>query len=59
MKHIDKIYIINLKHRADRWALCEQQLRSYNITNYTRFDAIRPDLKNVNPIEYFLHAKTM
>lgn len=52
MKHIDKIYIINLRNRTDRWELCEQQLQQYNITNYKRFDAIKPNLKSINPIEY-------
>jgi len=52
MNNISKIYIINLKHRTDRWHNCVQQLNKYNITNYERFDAIRYDFKDINPIHY-------
>ena len=45
MDKIDKIYIINLKDRIDRWNDSLVQLNKYNIENYERFDAIRPDLK--------------
>jgi len=49
---IDNIYIINLKERTDRWEHCLSQLKKYNITNYTRLDAIRPALKSMHPIQY-------
>jgi GR25 family glycosyltransferase involved in LPS biosynthesis len=49
---IDKIYIINLKNRTDRWKLCLEQLQKYNITNYKRFNAIKPDLKKIKKIHY-------
>ena len=52
MNNIDKIYIINLKERTDRWQNCLQQLNKYNITNFTRFDAIKPALNKINPIQY-------
>lgn len=52
MNNIDNIYIINLKERTDRWQHCLQQLKKYNITNFTRFDAIKPDLNKINPIQY-------
>jgi len=52
MNNIDKIFIINLKHRTDRWDECIKQLNKYNITNYERFDAVRYDLKDINPIHY-------
>lgn len=52
MECIDQIYIINLKNRTDRWNICKEQLIKNNITNYKRFDAIRPDLTKVNPIHY-------
>ena len=52
MDNIDKIYIINLKERTDRWKKCIEQLNKYNITNYERFDAIKPDLNKINPIQY-------
>ena len=52
MDKIDKIYIINLKDRIDRWNDSLVQLNKYNIENYERFDAIRPDLKKIDPIHY-------
>lgn len=52
MENIDKIYIINLKQRTDRWNKCIQQLTNYGITNYERFNAIQPDLTKINPIQY-------
>lgn len=52
MEKIDRIYIINLKERSDRWSNCIKQLTKYNIINYERFDAIRPDLTKIDPIQY-------
>jgi glycosyl transferase family 25 len=52
MEKIDKIYIINLKHRTDRWSKCIEQLNRYNITNFTRFNAIIPDLNKIDAIHY-------
>lgn len=52
MNNIDKIYIINLKHRTDRWEKCLEQLNKYNITNYERFDAICPDLNDIDKSQY-------
>lgn len=52
MENINQIYIINLKHRTDRWDKCIKQLNKYNITRYIRFDAIKPDLNEINPIQY-------
>ena len=52
MDKISKIYIINLKERTDRWKYCLIQLKKYNIENYERFEAIRPDLKKIVPIQY-------
>ena len=52
MDFIDQIYIINLKNRTDRWNMCMEQLIKYNIKNYKRFDAIRPDLTTINHIHY-------
>lgn len=52
MNCIDHIYIINLESRSDRWQMCLEQLIKYNIKNYQRFNAIRPDLTKINPIEY-------
>ena len=52
MNNIDKIYIINLKHRTDRWEKCLEQLNKYNITNFERFDAICPDINNIDKSQY-------
>jgi GR25 family glycosyltransferase involved in LPS biosynthesis len=52
MNDIDQIYIINLKERTDRWEQCLAQLNKYNITNYKRFEAIKPNLTDINPIHY-------
>jgi GR25 family glycosyltransferase involved in LPS biosynthesis len=40
--YFDRIFIINLKHRTDRWSKMIQKLEKYGITNYERFDAIDP-----------------
>lgn len=52
MDNISKIYIINLKERTDRWKDCLTQLQKYNINNYERFCAIRPNLEEIDPIHY-------
>lgn len=52
MDKIDKIYIINLKERQDRWTDSLIELKKHNIENYERFEAIRPDLKKNDPIQY-------
>lgn len=36
---VDKIFIINLNHRTDRWSLITSQLDRLNIKNYERFPA--------------------
>lgn len=43
---LDKIFIINLEHRTDRWQSCLRQLQRFNITNYERFSAIKPNLSD-------------
>jgi GR25 family glycosyltransferase involved in LPS biosynthesis len=52
MENINQIYIINLQHRKDRWEACMKQLNRYNIRNYVRFDAIKPDLNQIDPVQY-------
>ena len=54
MDKIDKIYIINLEERTDRWKDCVTQLNNYNInkSKYTRFNAIKPDLLKYNKSIY-------
>lgn len=39
---VDRIFIINLKHREDKWKKLVKQLKSLHITNYERFEAILP-----------------
>ena len=39
-KYYDQIYIINLKHRTDRWNKMVENLKLLNIQNYQRFEAI-------------------
>jgi len=40
-KYIDKIYYINLEHRTDRKKSIVSELKSFDITNYERFNAIK------------------
>ena len=51
-QYFDKIFIINLDHRTDRWEQCLQQLQTYNISNYERFSAIKPILSDY-PKQYY------
>ena len=56
---IDKIFIINLKHRTDRKREMGEEMEKQNITNYEFFDAIRPtinEVKNWNP-QFCYHVK--
>jgi GR25 family glycosyltransferase involved in LPS biosynthesis len=39
---VDKVFVINLKHRTDRWQQVQEQLQRYNIQNVERFDAVCP-----------------
>lgn len=46
-EYFDKIFIINLEHRTDRWEQCVNILSEYNITNYERFSAICPKYEDI------------
>jgi len=49
----DKIFIINLDHRTDRWKQCLKQIQKHNILKkYERFSAIKPKLSDY-PKEYY------
>ena len=48
----DKIFIINLEHRKDRWTNIKNNLEKFKITNYERFNAIRPEFKNIPSSSY-------
>ncbi len=37
----DKIFVINLDERTDRWEHAQAEFKKFNITNYERFPAIR------------------
>lgn len=47
MDGIDKIFIINLDYRVDRWKKCEEQLKEYNISNYERVSAVKEEIKDI------------
>ena len=51
MLKLDRIFIINLKHRTDRREHILSEMKKQNITNYEFFDAIRPTTKEVNDVE--------
>lgn len=44
----DKIYVVNLDSRRDRWEYMKQQFRELGITNYERFSAVKPTLETVS-----------
>ena len=48
----DKIFVINLAERKDRWDDCIKQFKKYNITNYERFNAIKPKLEDIDKEQY-------
>ena len=50
--YFDKIFIINLDSRKDRWEECLDILKKYNITNFERVSAIRPIYKDI-PKNYY------
>ena len=48
MLKLNRIFIINLKHRTDRREHILSEMKRQNITNFEFFDAIRPTLEEVN-----------
>ena len=50
--YFDKIFIINLDKRIDRWQECREILDKYNIKNFERVSAVRPVYKNI-PKNYY------
>ena len=50
-KLVDNTFVINLKHRIDRWENVQKQLKNINYDNYTRFDAYSIYSNNI-PKEY-------
>lgn len=51
MNYIDQIYVINLKHRKDRWRNCVKQFKKHNIRNYQRFDAVKVPFHKITDAE--------
>lgn len=51
-RYFDKIFIVNLDERKDRWEETLKELKNLGITNFERFSAIRPDIKKV-PVEFY------
>ena len=51
--YFDRIFIINLEHRTDRWESIEKYLNKYNITNYERFSAISPQNIHAIPENFY------
>jgi len=57
---VDRIFIINLAERTDKYAKMVSQMEKLGITNYERFDAIKPVIADVltNPCLTMLLSKT-
>ena len=53
----DKIYIINLASRKDKWNHVIKEMQKLNITTYQRFDAIRPKTFKEIPHEYYKNIR--
>ena len=58
-KFYDQIYIINLKHRTDRWNKMVENLKLLNIQNYQRFEAINGLEKSIKNFWHYnkIHNK--
>jgi GR25 family glycosyltransferase involved in LPS biosynthesis len=48
----DHVFVINLSSRPEKWTAIQQELDNLGVKNYSRFDAIRPDLEQVPPFLY-------
>ena len=48
----DKIFVINLDHRKDRWNESLKLFEKYHITNYERISAVKPIYKDI-PKKYY------
>lgn len=53
----NRIFIINLDSRKDRWELITKDLKKLNINNYERFPAIKLDLKDI-PESYYSNMQS-
>jgi len=52
-RYFDRVFVINLGSRPDRWRRVTDMLTRNGVTNFERLAAIRPDLKTV-PREFFV-----
>lgn len=48
----DKIFVINLDHRTDRWNAVVKEFERIGITNYERFSAKRPNFSDIPENHY-------
>ena len=48
----DRIFVINLAHRTDRWESIVRQMEYLRVTNYERFDAIAPQFGDLALADY-------
>lgn len=48
----DRVFVINLERRKDRWQQIVKELSRVGIQNYERFDAINPRFEEISPITY-------
>jgi len=46
-KKVDKIFVINLKERKDKYERIKLHMKQQKITNYERFNAIKPNLTDI------------
>ena len=44
----DRIFVINLDHRTDRWEQVTKQFKQFGITNFERFSACKPEFEKID-----------
>ena len=45
----DRVFVINLRARTDRWIAVREELDSLRVRNYERIDAVRVDHRTLAP----------
>ena len=56
--YFDRIFVINLDFRKDKWEIVTKNLSKMNIKNYERFSAIRPLYDEIDPrYKQWFHEK--
>ena len=56
--YFDRVFIINLDSRKDRWHQVVNELERLGIDNYERFSAIRPETLQDIPASYYKYMAT-